>query len=339
MTMLELNGSLDLEHFTLKVKLEIKKNETVCLLGPNGSGKSTILKLIGGLNKLTAGDLRINTKVIDSGKTFIHSRFRNVGWVPQNQMLFDHLTVKQNIEFSPNSSKKEVSKLIELFDLQHIQNKKAGNCSGGESQRVAISRAIASKPQVLLLDEPSTGLDEESKQIIYQYLKTQKGVATLLVTHDPVEAASLSQRLIILEKGEITQVGTPDEIKTSPATPYSASLVGLNFVPALANGLVAVTDKGVELILSESIQGQVNIVIPPKSIALYKEKPVGSPRNVLMAKILEIHHFGENVRINLDGQLNFIAEITNNAFEVLDLYKGDEVWAAFKATELITTHT
>ena len=206
MTMLELNGSLDLEHFTLKVKLEIKKNETVCLLGPNGSGKSTILKLIGGLNKLTAGDLRINTKVIDSGKTFIHSRFRNVGWVPRNQMLFDHLTVKQNIEFSPNSSKKEVSKLIELFDLQHIQNKKAGNCSGGESQRVAISRAIASKPQVLLLDEPSTGLDEESKQIIYQYLKTQKGVATLLVTHDPVEAASLSQRLIILEKGEITQV-------------------------------------------------------------------------------------------------------------------------------------
>ena len=172
--MLELNGSLDLEHFTLKVKLEIKKNETVCLLGPNGSGKSTILKLIGGLNKLTAGDLRINTKVIDSGKTFIHSRFRNIGWVPQNQMLFDHLTVKQNIEFSPNSSKKEVSKLIELFDLQHIQNKKAGNCSGGESQRVAISRAIASKPQVLLLDEPSTGLDEKSKQIIYQYLKTQR---------------------------------------------------------------------------------------------------------------------------------------------------------------------
>ena len=94
-----------------------------------------------------------------------------------------------------------------------------------------------------------------------------------------------------------------------------------------------------ELILSESIQGQVNIVIPPKSIALYKEKPVGSPRNVLMAKILEIHHFGENVRINLDGQLNFIAEITNNAFEVLNLHKGDEVWAAFKATELITTPT
>ena len=179
--MLELDGSLDLEHFTLKVKLEIKKNETVCLLGPNGSGKSTILKLIGGLKKLTSGDLRINTNTIDSGQTFVHPRFRNVGWVPQNQMLFDHLTVKQNIEFSPNSSKKEVSELIELFDLQHIQNKKAGNCSGGESQRVAISRAIASKPQVLLLDEPSTGLDEESKQIIYQYLKTQKGVATLLV--------------------------------------------------------------------------------------------------------------------------------------------------------------
>ena len=252
---------------------------------------------------------------------------------------FDHLTVKQNIEFSPNSSKKEVSKLIELFDLQHIQNKKAGNCSGGESQRVAISRAIASKPQVLLLDEPSTGLDEKSRQIIYQYLKTQKEVATLLITHDPIEAASLSERLIILEKGEITQSGAPDEIRNSPATPYSASLVGLNFVPAVADGLVAVTSKGAELILSESVQGQVNIVIPPKSIALYREKPVGSPRNVLMAKILEIHHVGENVRINLDGQLNFIAEITNNAFEILDLHKGDEVWASFKATELITTPT
>lgn len=337
--MLEINGSLDLEHFTLKVELEIKKNETICLLGPNGSGKSTILKLVGGLKKLTVGDLKINGTIVDSGKTFVHSRFRNVGWVPQNQMLFDHLTVKQNIEFSPNSSKKEVSKLIELFDLQHIQNKKAGNCSGGESQRVAISRAIASKPQVLLLDEPSTGLDEKSRQIIYQYLKTQKEVATLLITHDPIEAASLSERLIILEKGEITQSGAPDEIRNSPATPYSASLVGLNFVPAVADGLVAVTSKGAELILSESVQGQVNIVIPPKSIALYREKPVGSPRNVLMAKILEIHHVGENVRINLDGQLNFIAEITNNAFEILDLHKGDEVWASFKATELITTPT
>ncbi|MCH1514484.1 MAG: ABC transporter ATP-binding protein [Acidimicrobiales bacterium] len=337
--MLEINGSLDLEYFTLKVELEIKKNETICLLGPNGSGKSTILKLVGGLKKLTVGDLKINGTIVDSGKTFVHSRFRNVGWVPQNQMLFDHLTVKQNIEFSPNSSKKEVSKLIELFDLQHIQNKKAGNCSGGESQRVAISRAIASKPQVLLLDEPSTGLDEKSRQIIYQYLKTQKEVATLLITHDPIEAASLSERLIILEKGEITQSGAPDEIRNSPATPYSASLVGLNFVPAVADGLVAVTSKGAELILSESVQGQVNIVIPPKSIALYREKPVGSPRNVLMAKILEIHHVGENVRINLDGQLNFIAEITNNAFEILDLHKGDEVWASFKATELITTPT
>ena len=100
--MLELDGSLDLEHFTLKVKLEIKKNETVCLLGPNGSGKSTILKLIGGLKKLTSGDLRINTNTIDSGQTFVHPRFRNVGWVPQNQMLFDHLTVKQNLLFGMN---------------------------------------------------------------------------------------------------------------------------------------------------------------------------------------------------------------------------------------------
>jgi len=337
--MLQLNGSLDLEHFTLKVKLQIDKNETVSLLGPNGSGKSTLLRLICGLEKLTAGNLRINKNIVDSENTFLHSRFRNIGWVPQNQMLFDHLTVKQNIEFSPNSSKKDVSELIELFDLEHVQNKKAGNCSGGESQRVAITRAIASKPQVLLLDEPSTGLDEKSKQTIHRYLKTQKRVATLLITHDPLEAASLSERLIILEKGEITQSGTPDEVRNSPATPYSASLVGLNFVHALADGLVAMTNKGVELILSESIQGQVNIVIPPKSIALYREKPIGSPRNVLKAKILEINHVGGNVRINLDGELNFIAEITNNAFKVLNLHKGDEVWAAFKATELITTPT
>ena len=98
--MLKLNGSLDLEHFTLKVKLEINKNETVSLLGPNGSGKSTLLRLICGLEKLTTGSLRINTNIVDSENTFLHSRFRNVGWVPQNQMLFDHLTVKQNIELA-----------------------------------------------------------------------------------------------------------------------------------------------------------------------------------------------------------------------------------------------
>ena len=335
--MIKLDGSLNHDHFSLKINLEVGPNQRVSLLGPNGSGKSTVLKIISGLEKLSSGELKIDKKIMDSGKTFVEPRYRNVGWVPQNQVLFEHLTVKQNIEFSPRSSEEKVSELIDLFELKHLKERKAGECSGGESQRVAIARAIASRPQILLLDEPSTGLDERSKKIIHHYLKTQKEVTTLLVTHDPLEAASLSEQLIILENGLITQSGTPDEIKSSPATTYSASLVELNFVTALADGLIAVTEKGAKLILSEPSKGSVNIVIPPKAIALYREKPTGSPRNVLKVEILKINHTGQNVRVNLGGELEFLAEITQNAFETLKLRNGDTVWAAFKATELIIT--
>ncbi len=335
--MLYLDGSLNQEHFSLKVNFEVARNKTVSILGPNGSGKSTLLKIINGLEKLTSGELKIDTKVMDSGKTFVEPRHRNVGWVPQNQVLFNHLTVKQNVEFSPRSSKEKACELIDLFELTHLQERKAGSCSGGESQRVAIARAIASKPKILLLDEPSTGLDEKSKTIIHRYLKTQREITTLLVTHDPLEAASLSEHLLILENGLITQSGSPNEVKSFPATAYSASLVELNFVTASADGLIATTEKGVELILSEPFKGLVNIVIPPKAIALYREKPAGSPRNVLQAEILEINPIGQNVRVNLEGGINFMAEITQNAFQTLKLRAGDTVWAAFKATELITT--
>lgn len=335
MKALSLKGKLELENFSLNIDLEIEKNETIALLGPNGSGKSTLLKLIAGIEKLNSGILKLEGKILDDSKNSLTPTLRRIGWVPQNQLIFDHLTVSQNIGFSPKSSKEKVSHLIDNFALSHLKNRKASDCSGGESQRVAIARAIASEPNLLLLDEPFTALDNESRQIVNRALETMDIPATLIVTHDLQEAVSLSKQLIILEEGEIKQVGTLSEIRIRPTTLYSASLTGLNFVKAYANGLTAKDESGNTFVLSESMNGPVNITISPKAIALHKKKPEGSPRNVWEARISGIHTVFEHVRITFSDNFNLVAEVTPNAVEVLDLKTGDEIWVSIKATELL----
>ncbi|HAQ23632.1 MAG TPA: hypothetical protein DGF10_05025 [Acidimicrobiaceae bacterium] len=189
--------------------LVVASGELVAVVGPNGAGKSSLLRLVAGLVSLDSGSLTLCNLIVDNGSTkgFVPPERRRVGWVPQNRLLFEHLTVVGNVGFSPRANSKTTSHLLESLDLKSLANRHPTECSGGQAQRVAIARALAAEPQILLLDEPSTALDVESRHRIHDLLADRsRRPATMLVTHDPAEVADLADRVVRVTSGRVTCV-------------------------------------------------------------------------------------------------------------------------------------
>jgi len=216
------------------VSFSIETGELVALLGPSGSGKSTLLRMIAGLESPDYGSIRLTGKETTS----ISPRDRNVGFVFQHYALFKHMTIFDNIAFGlkvrkiPNAEiKLRVYEMLDLVQLRGLDNRYPSQLSGGQRQRVAVARALAARPNVLLLDEPFGALDakvrEELRQWILQ-LHDQTQVTTLFVTHDQHEALEIAHKIFVMNKGKIEQEGTPEEIFDHPATPFVAEFVGEN---------------------------------------------------------------------------------------------------------------
>ncbi len=205
-----LDGRAVVGDLRLDVALTVEPGELVAVVGPNGAGKSTLLRLLAGLVALDAGSLTLGGHIVDDGTTRrrIPPHERRVGWVPQERLLFDHLTVAANVGFSPQATPARVDSLLDALDLRHLADRRPAECSGGQAQRVAVARALAGEPDLLLLDEPSTALDAESRQRIHALLGDRDHQpATLLVTHDPVEVAGLADRVAEMTAGRI--ISTP----------------------------------------------------------------------------------------------------------------------------------
>jgi molybdate transport system ATP-binding protein len=336
---IHLAGTAQAGHLELEVDLSVEPGETVALLGPNGAGKTSLLRILTGLLPLTRGHLDLSDHAADvpDAGVFVEPHKRPIGWVPQDRLLFPHLTVKQNVGFSPRARPERVDQLLEVLDITELADRRPSSCSGGQAQRVALARAVATEPEVLLLDEPSAALDIDSRHLIDNLLEDRGDRATLLVTHDPVEAATTADRIVILENGYVTHVGSPVEVRTRPRTRYAASLAGLNTIAAVATGSTATTEDGVVVVLGEPASGPVHLVVPPVAVALHRTAPGGSPRNVWEATVAELQPAFDRVRVVLDGPLPIVAEVTPAAVEVLGLVPGTRVWAAVKATE-ITVH-
>ena len=201
----DLAGHTTVGDLTLDVRLKVRPGELVAVVGPNGAGKTTLLRLVAGLVALDAGSLSLGGRVVDDATSsgFVASHRRRVGWVPQDRLLFDHLPVAANVGFSPRATPERVAHLLAELDLVDLADRRPTDCSGGQAQRVAVARALAGAPDVLLLDEPSTALDAESRRRIYHLLEDGERPATLLVTHDPSEAAGLADRVVELATGQV----------------------------------------------------------------------------------------------------------------------------------------
>ena len=205
-----LDGTTTVGDLDLRVTLEVMPGELVAVVGPNGAGKTTLLRLLAGLVRLDAGHLDLGDRTVDDGtdRGFVPAHLRRMGWVPQDRLLFDHLTVAANVGFSPRATTDRVASLLTALHLEDLADRRPPECSGGQAQRVAVARALAADPDLLLLDEPSTALDLASRHRIHALLADRdRRPTTLLVTHDSSEVADLADRVVEMTAGRIT--GTP----------------------------------------------------------------------------------------------------------------------------------
>jgi ABC-type Fe3+/spermidine/putrescine transport system ATPase subunit len=235
MISLELDGISKSFGETVAVKdfvLAVEEGELICLLGPSGCGKTTVLRCIGGFERLEEGEIYIYGKLVNN----IPPEYRDVGFLFQSYALFPNMTVAANIAFSlmiKGKSKDEqiarVNELLALVQLNGFEERSINSLSGGQKQRVALARALARQPKVLLLDEPLSALDakiREELRIEIRRIQTNLGITTIYVTHDQEEALSISDRVVVMEKGIIHQVGSPSEIYLNPTSLFVAGFVG-----------------------------------------------------------------------------------------------------------------
>ncbi|PSK67274.1 Molybdenum import ATP-binding protein ModC [Micromonospora sp. MH33] len=212
----------------------------------------------------------------------------------------------------------------------------SGPVTTGQAQRVALARALAVDPVLLLLDEPLAALDArtrlDTRAELHRHLAAHPG-ATLLVTHDPLDALVLADRLVIIEHGRVVQEGDAATITARPRTDYVARLVGLNLYRGAADGHTVHLGGDFTLTAAESLHGDAFVAFPPSAVALYPHQPDGSPRNTWPATITGLQRHGDNLRVRLAGPIGVAADVTPAAAAQLNLTPGQPVWAAVKATE------
>jgi molybdate transport system ATP-binding protein len=344
MTYLDAQVIVDRGTFRLDAELRIAAGEVVALLGPNGAGKTTALRALAGLEALTEGHIALDGRDLDrpDARLWIPPEARSIGVVFQDYLLFPHLTALDNVAFGPRrhgrdrrTARSEALAWLSRVGLEDFARRKPRQLSGGQAQRVALARALAVHPRLLLLDEPLAALDAgtraDTRAELQRHLTDHPG-ATLLVTHDPLDALVLADRLVILEAGAVVQEGDAAEITARPRTEYVARLVGLNLYRGRADGH-AVDVGGVALTAADALQGDAFVAFPPAAVALHPARPDGSPRNAWPATIAGIQRHGDNLRIQLTGALPVAADVTPAAAAHLELTPGREVWVAVKAAE------
>jgi molybdate transport system ATP-binding protein len=351
---LRVHGGVERGEFRLEVEFEVAPGEVLGVLGPNGAGKTTLLRALAGLIALTNGSIMLNGAPLDdAGRgTFLAPEERPIGLVFQNYRLFPHLSVRDNVAFSTRAqgSGRKVAGAaadawLERLDLAEFAQRKPRQLSGGQAQRVALARALASEPGLLLLDEPLAALDARTRLEVRAELRRHLADfpgPTLLVTHDPLEAMVMTDRLLVIEDGRIVQEGSPAAVARRPATQYIARLVGLNLYAGRRSGSNVELDGGGNLVATAESDGQgpdgrVLVALPPSAIALHTEKPLhSSPRNVWPGTIAGLELLIDRVRVQVDGTPPALVDITPAAVTELDLTAGAPVWLSAKATDLDT---
>ena len=273
------------------IDLTIRPGEFIALLGPSGCGKTTALRALSGLERIDSGRIMIDGEDVAE----VPTNRRDIGMVFQSYSLFPHMTVTENVEFGLRMRKVERSErrlraveALDMVGLSTFADRFAHQLSGGQQQRVALARALVTRPRVLLLDEPLSALDAKVRVSLrdeIRRIQSELGITTVFVTHDQEEALAVADRVAVMRDGVIEQIGTPEELYTTPATPFVADFVGLsNRVSAeLTGGKVVVHGTTLGLLGDHQPDGPVTAYIRPEDIAIEGK---GIPATVVASSFL-----------------------------------------------------
>ena len=343
---LEARIELALGQLHLDVDLAVPDRGVVAVVGPNGAGKSTLLRALAGLQPLDEGRVVLDGVVLEdtAAATYVPPEQRPIAVMFQDDLLFPHLSALDNVAFGlrcrgagAGDAKRAASGLLDRLGLADHAPARPAALSGGQARRVALARALATEPRLLLLDEPLAALDAstrlETRRALRQHLDEYPGIR-IVVTHDPVEAGAMADRLVVLEEGRIVQAGTLAEISARPRSRYVADLVGVNLLQGTATGTGVELPGGAFLVVPGAGTGLVLVVIHPRAVALHRNPPGGTPRNVWRGVARAVDAEGDRARVVVDGVVPVVAEVTPAAVAELALDEGGDVWVAVKATEV-----
>ena len=324
--------------------LTAEPGETVALVGPNGAGKTTILRALAGLLPMHG-----HVDVGGSDVTQLPAHRRRVGYVPQDIALFPHLSALHNVAYGlraagmrRRSAERTAAAWLNRFGVGELSDRQPAGLSGGQAQRVALARALAPHPRLLLLDEPLAALDVTTRVVVRRELREHLGSydgVTLLVTHDPVEAVTLADRVVVLEHGRVVQDAPPAAVTRAPGSAWVARMMGWNAYPATAAEGGVIVDGGGFLRTAEQPTQAVLAAVHPSAVALHRARPEGSPRNAWPGRVAEVVPLGLRARVRVVADAgaplpDVVAEITAAAARDLQLAPGRDVWVTVKATEV-----
>lgn len=330
----------------LEVGITVEPGQTLAVVGPNGAGKTSCLLALAGIQRIDAGRIVLEDELLDGGPRapFVPPEGRGVGIVFQDHLLFPHLTTLENVAYglrargTPRGQARALAaRWLERVGLVALVGARPTELSGGQSQRVALARALALSPRMLLLDEPLSAVDASGRIELRRELRAQLDAfagVRVVVAHDALDAFALGDRIAVLEAGRVVQSGTAGEICSHPRSAYVADLVGLNLLRGTARGGVLELPGGGRLVVASAPDGEVLATVHPRAVALFRERPDGSPRNVWSAPVASIERAADRLRVRFGGSLPLVAEVTPAASEELGLRPGAEMWLALKATEI-----
>ncbi len=338
------NVSKDLGEFHLQgVTMEIYDGEYFVFIGPTGAGKSILLETMAGIYAPDTGRIVMDGRDITS----VPSRERNIGMVYQDYALFPYLSVDDNIAFGLKNLKMgkedirdKVEELKEFLGIAHLAHRYPGTLSGGEQQKVAMARAIAIEPKVLLLDEPLSALDSQTKSMLRDGLtkvNREYGITMVHVTHDQTEGIILADRIGVMMHGRLMQVGDSKEIFYRPVNEEMASFVGMENI---LHGTVIGNDEGIAEVrtgagdrifaLTDIIGGAVKVYVRPEDILLSVDECDSSAQNHLRGAVTALQDLGPLVRVTLSTGI--VSLVTKRSLHAMGFQEGMELHAAFKAT-------
>jgi molybdate transport system ATP-binding protein len=336
-------GDLDLE-----VELGVQRGECLALAGPSGAGKTSILRVAAGLLRPAHGRVDANGATwLDTDRdVHVPPERRRCGYVFQDYALFPHLNAWQNVayplrELSRGERRSRALDLLERFGLADRADARPRTLSGGERQRVAVARALARRPDVLLLDEPLSALDSRTRAGAARELAAllrESEAPALLVTHDFAEAAQLGDRVGIIDRGRVIQEGTPSQLAAAPKSAFVADFTGAVVLtgtarPCPGGATEVALDGGGTVTSLDAGAGPVAVSVYPWEISIEpgSEAAHGSAQNRLPAEVISITTIGNRVRLGLVGPQPMAAEITQDSVERMGLEPGARVTATWKA--------